>query len=61
MSFTYYVYNRKGFATMLPVLTMRPIFAYALSMLVFERENWKPQCNLTSLESTSRVRQKRIN
>lgn len=38
---------------MLPVPTMRPIFAYALSMLVFERENWKPQCNLTSLESTS--------
>lgn len=41
-------------------IRLHPIFAYALSILVPERENWKPQCNLTWLEATGRAKTNKL-
>lgn len=41
-------------------IRLYPIFAYALSILAPERENWKPQCNLTWLEATGRAKTNKL-
>lgn len=53
------IYNIKNFTTGF-LSDFLPYFAYALSIFVFERENWKPQCNLTWLEATGRAKTNKL-
>lgn len=53
------IYSRKDF-TIGFLSDFLFYFAYAPSIFVFERENWKPQCNLTWLEATGRVKTNKL-